>query len=347
MPGSSRAGRALPSAMEASVDWKLYGVDRASIALAEPPQTLVERWAYKDVRETRRSRVAERIRLARLAAPWRTERQLERLAACPRGAHETFRFAVIGDAEPGRFWICRALFGVRGAFLALLRELQTRKVDFSVQLGDAVSRGTAGNYLRLVQELSLLHSPVPYLSAIGNHDRRFPHGRADSSLYREVFGKTNYFFDHGAARFVALDTSLKRLSSRQLFWLKHALETHKRKIVFTHIPPASIEVWKDFAGRWRGTGGFKEGSAEFVRLMSHCRVDRVYFGHIHAFGVQDVGGVRYVLTGGGGSPLFPMGLQDRFHHYIVAEIGRHGVRESVYCADGRSFALPGCRALSF
>ena len=304
---------------------------------------MVERWAYKDLRVTRRAHVAERLRLARVAGPWKTARQLERLSAAPRGAHETFRFAVIGDAEPGRFWICRALFSVRGAFPALLREIQTREVDFSVQLGDAVSRGTVHNYLKLVQELSLLESPAPYLSVIGNHDRRFPHGRADSRLYREVFGKTNYFFDRGAARFLMLDTSARRLSSRQLAWLKKALETDKKKIVLTHIPPASIEGWRDFSGRWRGAGGFKEGSAEFVRLMSRSRVDRVYFGHIHAFGVQDVDGVRYVLTGGGGSPLFPMGLQDRFHHYIVAEIGPQGVRDTAFCADGRSFHLPPSR----
>jgi len=329
--------------MEAPVDWKLYGVDPTLRPRQDLHERLFERWAYDDLRQTRRGCVADSIRLARLAGPWKTESQLSALSAAPRGAGECFRFAVLGDAEPGRFWFSRALFGVPGAFRALLNEIQTRKADFCVQLGDMVSRGTARNYLRLLRELSSLESPVPYLTVIGNHDRRFPHGRADSSLYREIFGKTNHFFDRGAARFIVLDTSARRLSSRQLLWLEKALETGKRKVVLTHIPPAGLEVWRDFSGRRRGAGGFKEGSAEFLRLMSRSCVDRVYFGHIHAFGVQDLGGVRYVLTGGGGSPLFPIGLQDRFHHYIVAEIGPKGVRDAAFCADGRSFDLPPAR----
>jgi hypothetical protein len=66
MPGSSRAARALPKVMESTVDWKLYGVDQALGSSAQTSETLVERWAYKDLRVTRRARVAERIRLARV-----------------------------------------------------------------------------------------------------------------------------------------------------------------------------------------------------------------------------------------------------------------------------------------
>ncbi|MBI5244309.1 MAG: metallophosphoesterase [Elusimicrobia bacterium] len=334
--------------MEPPVDWKLYGVDPALWPRPDLGERLgerlVERWAYDDLRETRRRRAADRIRLARLSARWNTREQLALLGGNPRGVGETFRFAVLGDAEPGRFWFSRALFSAQGAFLELLRDIQERRADFCVQLGDMVSRGSVRNYLSFFQNLSSLESPPPpYLTVIGNHDRRFPHGRADSSLYREIFGRTNYFFDRGAARFAALDTSERRLSRRQLLWLETALDTKARKVVFTHVPPAGIEVWKGLSGRLRGAGAFKEGSADFLRLMSRRRVDRVYFGHIHAFGVQDVAGVRYVLTGGGGSPLYPMGLQDRFHHYVMAEIGPKGVRDAVFCADGRSFEVPQAR----
>ncbi|MFC1680053.1 hypothetical protein ACFL2T_07585, partial [Elusimicrobiota bacterium] len=62
----------------------------------------------------------------------------------------------------------------------------------------------------------------------------------------------------------------------------------------------------------------------------------VYFGHIHGFGVQDFSGVRYVLTGGGGSPLFPSGARDRFHHYLVVSVGPDGVSE----AEPVSLPLP-------
>ncbi|HVE13056.1 MAG TPA: metallophosphoesterase, partial [Elusimicrobiota bacterium] len=195
------------------------------------------------------------------------------------------------------------------------------------------------NFVAFLRGLGRLAPAVPYLTVIGNHDRRFPHGFCDAHLYRSAFGKTNYHFDRGAARFVSVDTSLMRVTARQLAWLDRVLDTPKRKIVFAHIPPAHLGPWTHY-GRAKGVGGFRAGAQAFTSLMSRRAVDRVYFGHIHAFGVQDYEGVRYVLTGGGGSPLFPCGVQDRFHHYLVATVGPDGVRETVHTTDGGAVAVP-------
>ena len=78
-----------------------------------------------------------------------------------------------------------------------------------------------------------------------------------------------------------------------------------------------------------------------MRLMSERGVDRAYMGHVHGFAVQDHLGVRYVLTGGGGSPLFPVGASDRFHHYMTVSVGPGGLREQVHTLSGSGFAIPG------
>ena len=83
-----------------------------------------------------------------------------------------------------------------------------------------------------------------------------------------------------------------------------------------------------------------ETEAEFSETVAKHGVSRVYMGHVHAFGVQDHLGVRYVLTGGGGSALFPSGSADRFHHFLTVDIGPHGIRERVHALDGRSFHIP-------
>ncbi|MEE8424823.1 MAG: metallophosphoesterase, partial [Elusimicrobiota bacterium] len=173
-----------------------------------------------------------------LAAPWSTRANLARLDSRPRDENEAFRFAVLGDAEPGRFWIFRKLFNVPGVFERQLRRIQGEGVDFSVQLGDMVSRGLPSHYRRLFEELARWDVRVPYLSVIGNHDRRSPHGRSDSRLYRSLIGPTNYAFDRGPARLVMLDSSDHRLSKGRLRWLDKVLGTRRIKIVFTHIPPA-------------------------------------------------------------------------------------------------------------
>lgn len=293
----------------------------------------------------RLKREADLCRLRSLSAQWRTDRQLERLlSGRPRRPDEPFRFAVLGDAEPGRFWIFRKLFNVPGVFCRQLRGIQAHDVDFSIQLGDMVSRGVERNYLDFFEQLQGCGVSVPYLTVIGNHDRRYPHGVSDSRLYRSLFGRTNYYFDHGGARCVALDTSAKRVTDLQLKWLDRVLDTPLRKAVFTHIPPAALRAWTDYGGA-RGVGGFRRGAKELTGLLARRGVDRVYLGHIHAFGVQDYKGVRYVLTGGGGSPLFPSGVEDRGHHYLVVTASPRGFSETVHWADGRVMTVPRARVI--
>lgn len=277
--------------------------------------------------------------LADIAAPWRTKRQLARLDALKRYAHEPFKFAVLGDAEPGRFWVWRKLFNRPGVFETQVRRAQAEACDFTMQLGDMVSRGTPHNYLAFFEGLKAWEVTTPYLTVIGNHDRRFPHGVTDCETYRSCFGPVNYAFDRGAWRFVSLDSSAHRVSARQLRWLDRVVVDGRRTVVFTHIPPAVLREWTDYGGA-KGLGGFSEGAAELADLLSRKQVARVYLGHIHGFGVQDYKGVRYVLSGGGGSPLFPSGVRDRFHHYLVVEAGPDGLRETVRSLDGREFPIP-------
>ncbi|MBI5202653.1 MAG: metallophosphoesterase [Elusimicrobia bacterium] len=305
------------------------------------------RWSFpkeKDLEHDKRKALADDAVLAKLSAPFRTRLQLAKLAQTPRRAGEPFRFAVLGDAEPGRFWIFRKLFNVPGVFQRQLSAVQEQPVDFSLQLGDMVSRGIMRNYLRFFKTLDEADIRRPYLTVIGNHDRLSPHHRSNATLYTQTFGRTNYSFEHGGVRFVCLDTSAHALTRFQLRWLDAVLDTPRTKVVFTHIPPACLRRWTDF-GASKGIGGFKPGAVELTEIVSRRRVSRVYLGHIHGFGVQDFKGVRYVLTGGGGSPLFPSGVNDKFHHFIVASVVDGEVRETVHTLDRGTFEIPSGRVL--
>ena len=278
----------------------------------------------------------ERPDLQGLAAPWRTQSQLERLPR--RSERETFSFAVLGDVEPCRFRLVRYIFNRPRVFARQLVSIQRRPVDFSVQLGDMVGRGSESYYRRFLSDLHRLGVEKPYLTVIGNHDRSRPNGPSHSLMYRRLFGESNYYFDYAGVRFVILDTSARRLRPAQLRWLKRVLDTPRRKIVFTHMPPAQLKLW---GGSFiHSHGGFTKGAQEFAELAAAKRVDRVYAGHVHAFGVQDYLGVRYVLTGGGGSALFPSGAADRYHHYLIVSVGQDGIRAHVHPLDGPSFRIP-------
>ena len=286
--------------------------------------------------------VAEFQYVMRLAEPFRTKTQLAKLAKTPRADGERYRFAVIGDAEPGRFWVWRKLFNRdQGAFWSkLLPRADRAGADFIMQLGDMVSRGVLRNFKAFFERLRAAAPSTPYLTVIGNHDRHSPHGITNSALYRSMFGRTNYAFERGGRRFVVVDNSSGRVSRRQLDWLHQQLAGDKPAVVFTHMPPAPLGEWTDFGTK--GSGGFREGADEFMALMSERKVARVYMGHVHGFGVLERDGVRYVLTGGGGSPLFPgpVPVYNRFHHYLTVDDGPDGLVETVHRSDGTSFRLP-------
>jgi 3',5'-cyclic AMP phosphodiesterase CpdA len=273
-----------------------------------------------------------------MAAPWRLQSQLSRLSQRPRQPGEPFEFAVLGDAEPGRFWIWRKLFNRPGVFESQLAAIQRQSVDFSIQLGDMVSEGHPHLYERFFQQLQGLNVEKPYLTVCGNHDRSNPHGGSHSIAYRSLFGRSNYHFDYGGVRFVVLDSSRARVTSLQLRWLSMVFDTPLRKVVFTHMPPVQLQLWGGAAAH--KMGGFQHNAESFTDVMARHGVERVYMGHVHCFGVQDYKGVRYILTGGGGSPLFPCGSSDKFHHYLTVSVTNQGLRERVHSLDGNSFEIP-------
>jgi UDP-2,3-diacylglucosamine pyrophosphatase LpxH len=279
-------------------------------------------------------------RLRRLSARWRTARQLTRLSRLPTARGERVSFAVLGDVEPSRFMIFRKLFNQEGVFERQMEEIQREKIHFIMQLGDMVEKGEPHRYENFFGQLKRAwKGGRPYLTVIGNHDRSRPNGKSHSTMYRGLFGNANYFFDHAQTRFVVLDSSSKRVTPAQLRWLDKVLSTPLRKIVFTHMPPVHLGLWGG-VGKLHALGGFIGGAPEFSKVVAKHGVSRVYMGHVHAFGVQDHLGVRYVLTGGGGSALFPSGSSDRFHHFLTVDIGPHGIRDRVHSLDGRSFHIP-------
>lgn len=285
-------------------------------------------------------------------ARWSSAAQAARLA--PGGAGEPFEFAVIGDAEGGRFaW--QRLWAPKRAFPRQLAAIAARSPAFLLQLGDFVSRGTERNYRRYLRLLDA-SAKVPVFHALGNHDRSRPNGRAaNKGLYREAFGPADYHFDHRGWRFVALDSSDYRLRPEQLAWLDRTLDTPLRTVLFTHMPPAYLKglLRSDPAqppdptadpppARAIWNGFFTEGSAEFGRIVAARRPARVYLGHIHAYATAERDGVRYVLSGGGGSPLYPLPgdyPSRRRAHYLLVRAGPEGLSETVHELSGESFPV--------
>lgn len=294
---------------------------------------------------------------------WGTEAQKAALAALPApGA--SFRFAVIGDAEPGRFPWERPFAPGPGAFWKLISQAQGSGAAFVLQLGDMVSKGTSENYRAHFDGMAK-SSKAPLFETIGNHDRSRPNGSATKTLYTSAVGPLDFYFDYAGWRFVSVDTSDRRLRGDQMAWLKTVVTGDGKCVVFTHVPPKALkgkfyspkkprkafekeeeepplpkseDYWHDVL-----TAYFEDNSAAFMALMSERKVARVYTGHIHAFGVARAGPTLFVLSGGGGSPLYPLPPGEpkrKMTHWLEVSVAGETVSETVHELNGDLYPMP-------
>lgn len=275
---------------------------------------------------------------------WNASRQIQALKKTPAGTaggEAAVRFAVLGDSRPEAKWYLYPVYPPgksNRVFTTLLEEIGRLRPDFTIHTGDIVVHGTAPEYAEIARILDR-RANRPFLVAIGNHElTKTPKGKT-SSEYEKTFGALDYHFDFRGFRFIMLDTSRYRVSPEQLAWLESLLKTPLRKIVSTHIPPEQIvrpplvKIGKAF---------LKNGGEEFTKLMTRYKVERVYLGHLHGFGVVDHEGVRYILSAGAGSPFYPwQRVHRKFHHFILAEADRSGrLTETVYSLDRRERVTP-------
>ena len=207
------------------------------------------------------------------------------------------------DADHARFAVVADLGSGDDAERAVARGIQAWEPEFVVAPGDIVYNHGGWDEFgpRFFEPYAPLLGQVPFYPALGNHDVRTEDGApylAAFALPQEPGGERYYAFDHGPARFWALDsTQSLRPGSAQAEWLARdaAASAARWKIAFFHHPPFST-------GLHGGHGAIRR---DLVPLLARLGFDLVLNGHDHhyeRFHPQD--GVTYVITGGGGGLLY-------------------------------------------
>ena len=203
------------------------------------------------------------------------------------GKPQAFTFVVAGDARDHLAWA------------QVARAIQEQHPRFLVVTGDSV-RGGLGpddwrDYYRAAQEL---FADVPVFSAMGNHDVS-----ADYDPYNPAPAGTSgtpryYAFAWGNAAFVALDSNHAD-DPAQLQWMKQALAPppHGPLFVFQHHPLYSCGAH----------GSSAKLQAVWQPLFEQAHVTTDFAGHDHdLIAWAPVHGVRYVVSGGAGTVLYPL-----------------------------------------
>jgi hypothetical protein len=243
----------------------------------------------------------------------------DRFTTAPPPGSGAVRLLAFGDSGVG---------SVPQRQLASLMAAET--FDFAVHTGDVVYGVTsgvgAGGYPQLHSWFFDVYrnwlGSRPVFPSIGNHDEEANH----AAPYRDVFvlpaggasaaypdhAERFYSFDYGPAHVVVLDTELafQNVARRQdqLTWLADDLARTAQpwKIAVFHRSPFSAggEHGSDLTVR-----------AEFAPIFEAYGVGLVLSGHEHDYERtipwrQTSGGtpVTYIVTGGGGAPLYPAGV---------------------------------------
>jgi hypothetical protein len=191
----------------------------------------------------------------------------------------------------------------------LVPELARSRFDLILHVGDiAYWEGSLGDFeVEFFDTYASLLAHAAIFPASGNHE----YGTPDAAAYRQVFalpenggpdGIERWFsYDWSNVHFVALDT--ERVGPAQADWLEADLARNALPwtIVYFHRPPYS-------SGVHGGSGAVR---ATFVPSFERHGVQLVLSGHDHDYErTRPVGGVTYVVTGGGGYSIRRVGRGD-------------------------------------
>ncbi len=217
-----------------------------------------------------------------------------------------FTFVVYGDDRTNPF--------IHAAVAGQIRKFRP---DLVLHTGDLVVRGR--DYDLWAREffgpVGDLYARVPFFPSLGNHEQnaeyyyRFFSLPSNGSARRE---EAWYSFDYGNAHFIALDstpsTGGSGPGSEQRAWLEKDLQSEAARnatwrFVYFHHPPYS-------SGNHESSVPHQKA---LVPLFDKYGVDVVFNGHDHTYERtwpikggrrDDRNGVVYVVTGGGGAPLY-------------------------------------------
>ncbi len=176
--------------------------------------------------------------------------------------------------------------------------------DMLLQSGDLVADGDDSSLWTTFFDIekNLLRQTAIF-PALGNHEH-------NSREFYEIFQKEKgyYSFDWGNAHFAVINSDIANVSKResertafweeQTRWLEDDLKTHQTadyRFVACHHPPFTAVASRQ---------GDNPHITALTPMLEKYNVTAGFFGHDHNYQHYLKNGIHYIVSGGGGAPLY-------------------------------------------
>jgi Icc protein len=206
------------------------------------------------------------------------------------------RLAVLGDIQGG---VDRL-----GEMLSLIAA--EPGVELVLGMGDLTRTGTDDEMARIERELEAL--PLPFYSAIGNHD-----APADTP-WHGWYGRASQRFVHRGMQFTMIDSAGATVAAQVYDWLEAWLAegASRTHVVTMHIPPL------DPAGVRNGALASRAEAGQMLAMLARGNVDLTLYGHVHSYYSFENAGIPAFISGGGGASEEAFVGTGR--HYLVVDL---------------------------
>jgi len=215
--------------------------------------------------------------------------------------------------------------------------------DFVLQSGDMVENGNDDSQWPIFfdVEKELLRQTVIFPS-LGNHER-------NSHDFYDFFQATMpyYSFDWGNGHFSIMNSDLENFPgngrekaaswAEQTRWLEDDLQSHQAadfRFVTAHHPPYTAVASRQ---------GDNKHMTALVPMFEKYHVSAAFFGHDHNYQHYLNNGIHYVVTGGGGAPLYdvskpPTGITQKvasIENFVSVKVDGKVAKVQAIAIDGK------------
>jgi 3',5'-cyclic AMP phosphodiesterase CpdA len=204
--------------------------------------------------------------------------------------------------------------------------------DLILHTGDlAYDRGSIKEIKEKVLDIyEELFAQTAFYPSLGNHDYLTDNGQPFIDTFELPENERYYSLSVGKILFIAIDSNvpLNELRNQMLPWLEKTLAEKGKQndwiIAYFHHPAYSSG----------SHGSEKRVQDKLVPILEKYSVDLVFNGHDHNYqrtcrilvNSCDENGIVYIVTGGGGRDLYPVGkpqwfteFQDSLYHFVLGE----------------------------